>query len=202
MSRQTGPTADITLGANTSNPTRNISYGLIGASLFGLFLALSIWKTGVSVRTAVPAALILVCLWRAATGLTRRRPFESPATVNPEGFTLRLGDRDTRVPWDHVALLRVYEQPPGEMDVVLSLVAFLDRESPYTADPTVACFRDLFKLPDAAELGFWRDRLPDERPIWLGEITDASEPMETVLAALRDWAGPILDGTPRKRAGV
>lgn len=201
MSRQVGPTVDITLGTNSSNPTRNISFGLIGASIFGLFLVLSIWKTGWSVRTAVPALLALACLWRVATGLRRRRPFESPAVVNPEGFTLCLGGKSTHVPWDHVALLRVYEEPPEEMDVVLSLVAFLDRESPFTADPIVASFRNLFNLPDTAGLGFWHDRLPDERPVWLGEITSASKPMETVLATLHDWAGPILDSTPRRRFG-
>jgi hypothetical protein len=88
------------------------------------------------------------------------------------------------------------------MEVVLSLVAFLDSESPYTDDPVVARFRDLFKLPSTAGLGFRGDRLPDERPLWLGEITAANEPMETVLTTLHDWAGAILDSTPRKRFGV
>jgi hypothetical protein len=202
MSQHARPTADITLGNNSVNPTRNINFGLIGAAGSGFFLTLSIWRTGLSVGTVIMAALTVASLWRVATGLRRRSPFESPATLNPDGFTLCLGGRSARVPWDHVALLRVYEEPPGEMEVVLSLVAFLDSESPYTDDPVVARFRDLFRLPSTAGLGFRGDRLPDERPVWLGEITTASEPMETVLTTLPDWTGPILDSTPRKRFGV
>jgi hypothetical protein len=187
MSQPSSDVDRIRLGENPRT-RKSISGNLPAALGVTPLIVLGVLARSLSV-TLIGIGLVCLMVWNWWARAPVRPVTEAPATLTDYGFSLRVNGGRAHVPWDDVTDVRVYQQSYrswwGPHDVVTSLVAYLDSESKYRRNPVVTLYRDL--------LG--SDWIGDS-PVWLGEITTASVPMDTVLTTVRGWVGSRLDSTP------
>jgi hypothetical protein len=189
MSQPSHPADRIRLGDTDLGPNGALHAvaAAVTVAMTVFFLVVRIWAGAL-----VFGALLVIWLLRLKTLFNRRTTIETPAVLSSYGFSLRVAGRRANVPWNEVTEVRVYGLSPRYWPGSgggLSLVAFLDSDSPHRDNPVITRHQD-----------FGWDQFGDP-PVLLGDLTTASEPMETVLTAVRGWIGSRLNSTPETPRG-